>query len=190
MALRIHTAPTFEPLEVDEVKAHLREDGSDQDAVIKRLITAARLHTEVAARRTFITTTWKLTLDAFPKTILLHRPPISSVSSISYEDADGDTQTLGTSVYQTDFESEPGRIVEAYGQVWPTTRDELNAVTVTYIAGYGATGASVPENYLAAILLLAAHLYENREATIDVALRTVPMAYDSLVWQDRAFRFV
>ncbi len=192
MALSITTAPTVEPLEVGELRAHLREDDVGQDAVIGRMIKAARLHTEVFAGRTFINTTYLLTLDRFPVPALIEppRPPLSSVTSITYTDTDGATQTLAADQYQRDTESEPGRIVQAFGVTWPATRLELNTVAVTYVAGYGATPTDVPQNFRQAILILAAHLYEHREVTVTgTIIATIPMSYASLVWQDRVMRF-
>lgn len=188
MALSITTAPAVEPVEIGELRAHVREDDVGQDAVIGRMIKAARLHTEVFAGRTFINTTFLLTLDRFPVPALIEPPgpPLSSVTSITYIDTDGDEQTLAADQYQVDTESKPGRIVQAFGVTWPATRAQLNVVEVNFVAGYGAAPEDVPENFRLAILILAAHLYEHREVTVTgTIIATIPMSYASLVWQDR-----
>jgi hypothetical protein len=41
--------------------------------------------------------------------------------------------------------SEPAYVVPARGKSWPAASGEINAVTVDYTCGYGATEASVPE---------------------------------------------
>jgi len=149
------------------------------------LIKAARRYAEIFTRRQFVTATLKLVLDKFPKVIYVPRPPLISVTPVEYADSAGVTRTLSEASYVVDIRSEPGRIVEAYGVSWPTTRDIINAVTVTYQAGYGAASA-VPASIKTAIKMLAAHWYEHREAVTDGrAPVEVPMAVESLLWMHR-----
>jgi len=132
------TAPVCEPLHLDEVKNHLRVDGTDDDTLISSLIRAARIYCEKFQNRSYVTQTRKLTLDGFPNEFELGYCPVDSVSSITYIDSAGDTQTLSSSYYDTDATSEPARIVEAYSYSWPGIRGDINSVEVTYIAGYAS----------------------------------------------------
>lgn len=76
--------------------------------------------------------------------IRLPRPPLQAVTAVTYVDQTGVTQTLSPSVYQVDTQQEPGRLAPAYQQVWPTTRVQMGAVQVTFLAGYGpATSVTV-----------------------------------------------
>lgn len=156
LTLTTVTDPTAEPLSLQEAKDHLRIDGEAEDAHLSALIVAAREWVEGFWGRTIVATKRKLSLDQFyttgparicdvgvyegyrDYTIRLPGPPLIAVSSITYVDTDGTTQTLATSGYQVDAESEPARIVPAYGESWPTTRAQLNAVSITYTAGYAA----------------------------------------------------
>ena len=62
-----------------------------------------------------------------------------------------------------------------YSQTWPSeTLRTSDAILIRYIAGYGATAASVPEEVKLAMLMMIGHFYENREATFDRILREVP----------------
>ncbi len=150
------------------------------------LIKAAREYAERVCNRRFINSTWDLKLDYFPCEIRLPYPPLSSVTSISYVDTNGDTQTVSSSVYSVDASSEPGVITLAYGQDWPSARDQRNAVTVRYVAGYGASSSSVPESVRQAIMLIAAHWFEQREEVISgTIISKVPMAAESLLWVNR-----
>jgi uncharacterized phiE125 gp8 family phage protein len=143
-AIKQTTAPTVEPISLQECKDHLRLDGDLEDAHLSALISAARGWVEGFWGRQLVAATWKLTLDAFPSgTIGLLYPPLISVSSISYVDTGGTTQTLSTSTYTADTESEPARIVPAYNEDWPDTRDVINAVAVTYRAGFAAPFTAV-----------------------------------------------
>jgi uncharacterized phiE125 gp8 family phage protein len=49
------------------------------------------------------------------------------------------------------------------GQAWPTgALRALNAIEIVYVAGYGASSASVPASLVGAVRLLAAYLYAHR----------------------------
>ncbi len=166
MALRRITDAATEPVTLSEAKAHLRVTASDEDALITALITAARTTCENEIRRSLITQTWELTLDQFPDAIELPYPPIIGITSVEYIDATSGTETtLSSASYTLDAKSEPGWLVPAYGYNWPSTRDEINAVTVTYTAGYG-NAAAVPEAIKGWIKLMVGHLCENREAVV------------------------
>src|SRR4030067_860491 len=82
-----------------------------------------------------ITQTWELYLDAFPAwEIRVPKPTLQSITSIVYTDTDGILQTLAGSMYLVDNKSEPGRITPAFGEVWPVTRAQINAVIVRFVA--------------------------------------------------------
>ncbi len=105
------------------------------------------------------------TLRADGKTgfeLILDHAPLVSVDSITYTDPDGITQVLAPSLYKVDAITEPCRVVPAYNTVWPATRNEINAVTVSYTCGYGAALA-VPEPIKSWIKLRVGAMYENRE---------------------------
>lgn len=166
MSLRKLIDATVEPITLAEAKAHLRVTVSSEDALITALITAARTTCEERLRRTLIDTDWQLTLDAFPCALPLRMPRVIAVESVEYVDSAGAPQTLAGSEYQVDGESEPGWIVPAYGKAWPATREQANAVTVTYSCGYGVAASDVPGPIKQWILLQIGALYANREAVV------------------------
>jgi uncharacterized phiE125 gp8 family phage protein len=193
MALELYTGPTVEPLTLTEAKEHLRVDHIDDDSLIESLIKAARRSAEVFQGRSYLSQTWKLYLDTFPceKYIYLPFPPLQSVTSISYIDGNGDVQTLATSRYQVDAKSQPGRVILEPGYAWPATEtDRVNAVIITFVAGYGATSASVPENIRHAVRLILGDMYTQRENTIvGSSVNQIPQSAKILLWQDRNFNF-
>lgn len=137
MPVRVTTEPTQEPLSLADLKARLQVDHDDDDATLRALLVAARQAVEGWEWRSHLTQTRTMALDRFPcHTIYVPAPPLQSVTSITYVDAVGDEQTLSASLYQVDTASEPGRIVPAYGEVWPVTRCQPNAVTIVYVAGH------------------------------------------------------
>lgn len=180
MGLVRTVSPAAQPLELAELAAYLKipEEQlgtASVQAYLTGLLNGAVECCERVARRALITQTWQLTLDGFCDErnfavydcrrgwlIEAPRPPLIAVTSIQYVDNDGATQTLAASEYQVDAKEEPGRILQAYGRTWPSTRDQANAVTVTYTAGYGASGTSVPDEIKARLKAHCAYCHENR----------------------------
>lgn len=187
--LSLATAPAAEPLTATEVKAHCRVEITDDDTLIESQITAARQLVEKFLRRRLVTQTWDLFLDRFPSEIRVPYPPLASVTSISYVDTAGSTQTLSSTLYTVDTYREPGRIRPAYGQTWPATRCHVNDVTVRYVAGFGAASA-VPKAIKQAMLLMLEHWYENRGAVvIGSIVNEVPLGAQDLLWAHRMVEF-
>lgn len=171
-----------EPLTLAEVKAHSRISSTDEDGLLTSLIAAARGYTERRTRRQIILRGLDLHLDDFPAgriPITLPRPPLRSVNQIRYVTDDGST-TIATTNLVIDADSEPGRVSMIDGQVWPTPRDVMNAVTITYTAGY-AQASDVPQELKQAMLLLVAHWYEHREAVgLGIVSKPIEFTYDAL----------
>ena len=184
--LALVTAPTVEPISTAEAKAHLRVDISEDDTYIDTLIKASRTYCENFLFRRLINSTWDLYLDCFPSILLLPYPPASSVTSITYVDGAGDSQTLATTEYATDIRQEPARIIPAYGKSWPSIRGQNNAVTVRYVAGYGAAATAVPAAIIHAMKLLIGNWYEQRESVIVGTIATkTPDAVENLLYSHR-----
>ena len=118
--------------------------------------------------------------------ILLPQPNLIGIVSLTYLDASNTRQMLDPSLYATDFDSAPARLVPAVGTFWPYgSYPQPGAVQITYTAGYGNTPAAVPAMLQLAILGLVAHWYENREAVVMTnstnAVTTVPVFVDALL---------
>jgi len=167
-------------------KTHARITTSADDTYVDTLIAEATDWCEHYSGRRFQSKTEVAYLDAFPDTFDPKWSNAASVTSIQYVDTAGDTQTLATSLYQVDSESVPIRIAPAFGEAWPATREQYNAVTVTYVAGW-ATPSLVPQRYISAVNMLAASKYNNREATAGIVLHEVPYGVLDLLGIDRVF---
>lgn len=187
-SLTPNTEPTVEPVTWEDMEFHSRDLNPEERAYVEGLIKSARRHCEMFCRRRFINSTWNYYLSAFPSDwIALPYPPLVSVSSITYLDTAGVSQTLATSVYQVDAKREPGRVGLAYGQSWPGIRTTtFNPITIVYVAGYGAAATSVPDGIKHAIKLLAAHWYEHREPIITGTISAdLALSVESLLWEYR-----
>lgn len=159
--------PTVEPVSLADVKLHIRHDasvGTTEDAMLTRWIKGARERAEHLAQRALCTQTWQQTLDLFPSAIELPWSPVQSVSFVKYYDENNALQTLDPTDYKADIRGRStGYIVPAYGVAWPSTYPEINAVSVEWVAGYGAA-ADVPACVVDWMLLIIEDRYNNRGA--------------------------
>ena len=183
MSLKEISPPAEEPVTLQEARTHLRLE-SGEDEYISNLIVAARRHSESFQGRAYITQTWDVYMNAFPRgCIKVPLPPLQEIVFVKYMDSAEVLQTLDPSDYAVDCYSEPGLICPAYGKSWPATYPEINAVQIRFVAGYG-TAADVPQEVKHAILLKVADLYEHRGGDEGID-KNINGAIESLLWPNR-----
>ena len=106
--------------------------------------------------------------------IELPLPPIRSVTSVKYFDTDGIEQTMDASLYRlVNRGSERSRLVAVSG--WPACQCRDDAVSVTFVAGYGdeADQVAMPKVIRQAALLMIRRLYDMGTRNIFLASETV-----------------
>lgn len=143
---------------------------ASEDTLLNSIITAAREQVEDITRRALLTQTWDLRLNDWPEEDYIKLPfgNLQSVTSIKWKDTDGTETTLTET---TDFLVETngdqcGRIVLPYGGSWPSdTLYPSNPITIRFICGW-TTAALVPYRIKAAMKLICADLFQNREGQI------------------------
>lgn len=184
-SLRRITEPVVEPVSLAEAKAHLRidPDFDADDLYVMSLISAARYHVETVADRTLIRSQWQMKLDAFPSwDIELPRPPITTGDIVvTYVPSDGVYLPVPFTNFREDRDATPAVIRPLWNRTWPPTRGAENDVTITYWAGYGDSGRSVPAPARHAMLMLVGGWYANRESIVQGSLNPVPMAVEMLL---------
>lgn len=159
------TAPSVLAVNLAEARAHLRVTSQDENTLIETYVAAAVRMVESRTRRAFVQRSFLFVADDFPEwdTIELPVSPLVSVTYVKYIATDGVLTTYSSTNYAVDTVSPFGRVVLAQGATWPVVKtDYPNAVQVTFVAGYGTDDRATPAAAKAAILHLAAHLYENR----------------------------
>jgi uncharacterized phiE125 gp8 family phage protein len=144
---------------------------SVEDDLLTAIITASREHVEDITRRALLTQTWYYYLDEFPDEDFI-KLPFGNLQStglvITYKDTDGTATTMTlTTDYLVETNGEGiGRIVLPYGGSWPTdTLYPSNPITVEFACGWTAA-ASIPKKIIAAVKLICADLYTNREGKV------------------------
>lgn len=194
MPLELITPPAIEPVTLSDAKLHLKVDTTDDDALITALITAARARAEWHTGRAFITQSWTLWLDAWPGVmadgnlppalsptppvpISIPLPPLISVSAITSYAMDDSATVMSTSLYQVDNASAPARVALKIGVAPPVNLRGMNAIAISFSAGYGANASDVPDAIKRAILMIVADLYANRG---DAAVETSAAALATL----------
>lgn len=175
MAIKVITAPV-EILTLAEVRLHLKDPATEDDALIASQLLAAHAYAEHYTGCAIGVQTLEMALDAFPDgAIAIERAPLVSVDSISYLDSAGVVQTVPSTDYAIDDYGMSAWIVPAYQTDWPETLDAVNAVKVRYVAG------DVKPAVRAALLLIVGHLYANRESVSPGNLAVVPMGANALL---------
>ena len=181
MTYALITAPVAEPLTLAEIKAHLRIDGTAEDGLLTSLITTVREYLERATGLALISQGWRLYLDTWPGSGVLEisRGPVISIEAVRTFDELGDESAVPLTGHVLDGVRRPARLWlrESVG-----VRQAINGVEVDFTAGFGESGADVPDTLKRAMLLHAAHCYEFRGAVpLDMQPASVPEAYDRLV---------
>lgn len=157
-------APAEDPVTLTEAKAHLRVDGTGEDALIGALISAATQELDGwtgILGRALVTQTWAQGFDAFADKLRLPMPA-ATIVSVTYVDTNGDTQTLAANQYELRQDALGSYVERAFDVSWPNIRSHPEAVRVKFTCGTSA--ANVPAPLKAAILLRIGDLYANREA--------------------------
>ena len=161
MSAILLTAPAIEPVSLDEAKAHLRVEHSDDDEVVAALIAGSRIHVEAQTRRALITQSWRLTADGWPQDgrLPVVPGPLQELVAARVYDFEGVARTIAIEAFVLDR----GASALAFAP-WalPSPGRLAAGIELDVTVGYGDAAIDVPEPLRQAIRLLVAHWYENR----------------------------
>lgn len=187
MKLVTVTAPTEEPVSLDDAKAQVSIiDDTSHDGRLLRLIKAARLQAEAHTGMRALTQTVRLELDTFPGLRSCHNTaayqqgseinlgvyPVASITSIQYDDTDNVQQTLVLNTdYYADISGMTPRILPV--DSWPDTMDgKPGAVRITMLCGF-TSAELVPEDFSQAVLMRLAELFDQTTESVQ-GMMTAP----------------
>ena len=186
MNLTLLTPPAIEPFTVDEAKALARTaiGSGEHDALVARLITAARQQVEEDTGRAIGLQTWRGSQTHWPRARYLTLPvcPLVSVERFTYRTSAG-VQTLdlpGCSVQPQPHHY--GQIALAAGGSWPAAVLLYPGLTVDFTCGY----QTIPPPLKEAIGALLTYWYDNPEAAIastayKAEVGVLPLRYHELI---------
>jgi len=174
-----------EPITMQQVKNHLRVTWEEEDALIYSLLVAAREYVEKATSQAVIPQEVIAYYREMPYQEGYLDLPLSnavSISSIKYLDGSGAQITLALSEYYLTV-GQPSRVYFNNGV--SGTLERLDSVEIIYTAGFGPFPyKEFPQAIKAAILIMTADLYENREAQSNQKFEQ-NMTVDRLLNQNR-----
>ncbi len=163
--LTLTNASTRLPVEMEEAKDHLRVTSDRYLGDLRGKIRGATdfCQRQVSGFRQFMSATYTGTMRSFPLDngpIEFPMPPLQGTPVVTYITSTGGSTTLSSTAYTTVNPTEtPGFIEPVFGKTWPSTRDQANAVTLIFVAGYAAT-RDVPDSIKQAVLLKTEHLWD------------------------------
>jgi|SRR5690606_9327608 len=192
MRYEVTTAPTVEPVAVEEAKEHLRLTHDEHDKYISELVRAAREEMERYTGRAFLQQTITLWLDASDLkgygdgVIWLPKPPFLAITSVTGYDDDDDAALVPTGNYYT-VGTDPAKLFEDLDTTGFAAADRRrDALKVVYTAGYGTVRSSVPWPLRQAIRVRVADLYYGGTSALQGTVRSGPLPGN---WQELAVGF-
>lgn len=176
-----------EAISLAEAKAHLRVTGDEEDGLIEALVRTAREHLESETGLALLSQGFRLFLDDWPKAqaVLIRRHPISSLDAVIIYDADGLRKEVDLASVRFDAARRPARLDI---QAIRAPIRLVNGIEIEFTAGFGESGADVPDVLKRAMLLHIAAMYELRGGVSPANQpATVPPAYERLIapWRRR-----
>lgn len=160
MTISVYTAAAVEPLALAEAREHIQVTHTDDDNYITALIKAARAVVEAYTGRALISRTVDVDFDSNESSSPLELPlgKLQSITSFVYYDSAGTSTTVTTSDYYI-ASTNPGRLV-AQNAGWNVQRN-WKALSIRYVAGYGTTAASIPDDIRHGLKIILHDLWEN-----------------------------
>lgn len=195
MGLKVNTKPPVEPVDINEIKEHLKITNTQEESYLETLIQTAREVCEKESNRAYVEQTLVKTFDEWPEfPVELPRPPLQSVEKIEYKDKDGISTEWDATNYILDDYSFIPKIYQDYNSETPNVElAKVNAVQITYIAGYAKDDSgdttnyrkNIPGRYKHAIKLLVGEWYRMREEVTENKPTKIPDGVSRLLSLDR-----
>jgi len=148
---------------IDRVKKYLRVTGTDQDEIIKTMISAS---VDLIEHHTWIvlqSRTYTLYSDNWETHNTLPKYPVTGVTSVKYYDTNNVQQTMPSSDYWADIVGELSRVtIDSFPNLYS---DRSNAVEIAFTAGY-STWYDIPEEYQRLLMLIVSDMYDGRHSSV------------------------
>lgn len=181
--------PAALPVTIDQARAHVRADSSEDTLLAFYLESAVDL-VQAYTGLFLLNQTVQISRAKWRDVMHLSVGPVTSVA-LSFLDSSGAAQNVAGSAYAVaGLKTLDTNIHLLRGQSWPQISDHPEAITATLQVGYGSDGSAVPAAIRQAILLLVGDYYMQREDTIaerSVAPATLPNGVASLLANKRVW---
>ena len=171
MILTELSAPPTAAVPVRAFAEHLRlgsgfADDGGEDAVLEAYLRAAMATIEARLGRVLLARPFAWTVSRWREEASQGLPvaPVVSVDAIRLQDADGSETEVGADAWSVLRDAQRPRLVGRFGRSLPRIPRGGHA-EVRFTAGFGDAWEDTPADLRQAVLLLAAHFYENRAET-------------------------
>jgi uncharacterized phiE125 gp8 family phage protein len=138
----------------DAISAHLRISGDVEDALIARLAASALGLCEAYTGRALIARDWSETMPAAPAWRRLAAAPVTAIAAVEGWPVDGEAFALPADGYAVDIDGD--------GVGWVRVTAPVARARVHFTAGLATEWSAVPAPIAHGVVLLAAHLFEQR----------------------------
>lgn len=192
MMLVEETQVPNEALPVEALRRHLRlgtgfAEDDVQDLVLASFLRAAFAAIEARTDKILLSRGFVLALHTWSGDVSQRLPvaPVSAMTSVTRVDRFGVSQELDLAGFRLVADAQSPRLISVSGglpRVPPGDTLELR-----FTAGFGASVEDVPADLMQAVLLLAAHYYEYRDATA-LGQGCMPFGVTSLLARYRPMR--
>lgn len=157
------TPPLAFPVTIAQAKQFARIEFSDDDWIVAGLIAAATDYVETASARTIAARVRQVFFQGFLTSggyynrfirsigpnpwwlptaqgiMQVRQPPLQGLMNIQYVDPSSGNLLEIYSNQIIVSTGTPGRVMPQYSAVWPLARPQIDAVSFTFVAGYGLT---------------------------------------------------
>jgi uncharacterized phiE125 gp8 family phage protein len=174
--------PAAEPVSLTDAKEQLRITHSDDDDYITALIVAAREWAEEFTKTSFITQTWTAEYPSWPvdRILDLPRPPLQSVTTLKYRDADDAQQTISDTQYQVETGGKLIKLLSTFGSPGLQADREF-PIEAIFVTGAGDASTDVSSKIILAIKIMITHYYVNRVPVAAVFTSKIPLSAEALL---------
>ncbi|MBX8801019.1 hypothetical protein HBA92_09660 [Ochrobactrum sp. MR28] len=162
MVLRLITPPVSEPVTTALLRDFLRLPLGQEEDLLERLIRTAREVIEQHCNLVMLQQCWHLQLANWPQSgrIALYKAPVISIDKVQGFAADGSEVLFSEDDWRLDTESRPQRLYLRR----PPNITIARGLEIELTAGLASEPPGLPETLRHACVILAAHLYDNRNS--------------------------
>jgi len=176
-AVEVITPPAGVPILPEELRNRLRLNEQGEDDELAEFLGAAVEQFELDSNRPVLSTVYRQDLSRWPAgVVILGRGGVTDVAAVRRYLADGTAEDLDQADWYADIATPPARVY--LSTVPPVESSPVGCVEFT--AGW-TSAEVVPKVVRTALMLLAAHYYENREAYTSGTLTQVPAGWWPIV---------
>ncbi len=178
------TIPGVDPISVEEVKAHLRKDGSSLDTLLLSYIKGVASRVESEFRIQLVQAQWKYTISKMVQGMDLPLPVVDhSTVEVKYFDSDDQEQTLSTGSYELVKHRLTSKIYWNNDLYLNLSRNKMYPISITFSAGYPVEDgvAQIPESVKIYLKTLIGHVFVSPEGLADSRFENVMSKYRSFL---------